>query len=126
VDNTVLLQAIARSDLSDDRPFAAPSLDKVPLYSSIRDISTKHPLRGKKFGMIIESLASVAKALRVVKMFQPAVPRFIELGAQVPVEESLYQFAPKVQRYGQASPKWVASWQKTSAHSVDEVITCLV
>lgn len=83
LENALFLEAIAGNDNIDDRSFAAPMPAKIPVYSSVEGISTEKPLRGKKFGVIKESLATPAMDPRVIKTFEAAVAKFVELGATV-------------------------------------------
>lgn len=83
LENAVFLEAIAGNDNIDDRSFAAPWPEKVPLYSAIADMRQEKPLKGKKFGVIIESLNSPAMDSRVVNTFKSALSQFTRLGAEV-------------------------------------------
>jgi amidase len=83
LDNALFLEAIAGNDNIDDRSFAAPHPSRLPTYSSIGHLRQDKPLKGKKFAVITESLATPALDPRVVKTFQTAVSKFIELGATV-------------------------------------------
>jgi amidase len=83
LDNAIFLEAIAGNDNIDDRSFAAPHPSKLPTYSSIGSMKQDKPLQGKRFAVITESLSTPALDPRVVKTFQTAVSRFVELGATV-------------------------------------------
>jgi amidase len=83
LDNAIFLEAIAGNDNIDDRSFAAPHPSRLPTYSSIGSLPQDKPLKGKRFAVITESLATPALDPRVVKTFQTAVSRFVELGATV-------------------------------------------
>lgn len=83
LDNALFLEAIAGNDNIDDRSFAAPFPSKIPPYSSIGQLPNKQPLTGKRFAVIAESLTTPATDPRVIKTFQTAVSKFIELGATV-------------------------------------------
>jgi amidase len=83
LENALLLEAIAGNDNIDDRSFAAPSPLHIPAYSSIKKLTSERPLAGKKIAVITESVTTPATDPRVVKTFNTAVQRFIELGAIV-------------------------------------------
>jgi len=83
LDNAIFMEAIAGNDNIDDRSFAAPHPSNVPSYSSVGGLSQEKPLKGKRFAVITESLSTPATDPRVIKTFQAAVSRFVELGAIV-------------------------------------------
>jgi amidase len=83
LDNALFLEVIGGNDNIDDRSFAAPNPSKVPTYSSIGNLPQNKPLKGKRFAVITESLSMPALDPRVVKTFQMAVSKFVELGATV-------------------------------------------
>jgi amidase len=83
LENAVCLEAIAGNDNIDDRSFAAPHPSRVPTYSSAGELPQDKPLQGKRFAVITESLSTPALDPRVVRTFQIAVSKFVELGATV-------------------------------------------
>lgn len=83
LENALMLEAIAGNDNIDDRSFAAPLPSKVPMYSTIANLTAERPLAGKKIAIIAESLTMPALDPRVIKTFKTAVNRFIDLGATV-------------------------------------------
>ncbi|KAI8942012.1 hypothetical protein NX059_000120 [Plenodomus lindquistii] len=83
LDNAMFLEAIAGNDNIDDRSFAAPLPSQIPAYSSIRDLPVDKPLQGKKLAVMKESLSTPATDPRIIKTFQTAVAKFVELGATV-------------------------------------------
>jgi amidase len=81
-DNALFLLAIAGTDNIDDRGFAAPKPKNLPNYSAaLQALPTDKPLRGKKIGIITESLSTPATDPRVVQTFRTAAAQFEKLGA---------------------------------------------
>jgi amidase len=83
LENATFLEAIAGNDNVDDRSFAAPHPSELPRYSSVESLPQDKPLKGKRFAVISESLSTPALDPRVIKTFQLAVSKYIELGATV-------------------------------------------
>jgi amidase len=83
LENAIFLEVLGGNDNIDDRSFAAPKPSQIPTYSSIANLPQDRPLKGKRFAIITESLSTPALDPRVVKTFQMAVSRFVELGATI-------------------------------------------
>jgi len=84
LDNALLLQAIAGTDLIDDRSFGTPLPTSIPQYY-VNLLSNPNPkdLTGVKIGIITESLTMPGMDTRVLASFQASVEKFKELGAIV-------------------------------------------
>jgi amidase len=84
LDNALLLQAIAGTDLIDDRSFGAPPQNSIPQYHT-NLLSNPNPkdLTGVRIGIIRESLNMPGMDSRVLSNFHNSVEKFVELGAIV-------------------------------------------
>lgn len=84
LDNALLLQAIAGTDLIDDRSFGTPLPSAIPQYhNNLLSNPTPQNLSGVKIGIITESLTMPGMDPRVRASFLASVAKFKDLGAVV-------------------------------------------